>query len=63
MPLIGLDDLPFVMEAMGSLKARWKNIGIMVGLQQSVLGTIEATYRSNIVSCYIDMIAEWLSNP
>ena len=54
------DDLRDVRSAVADLDARWKDLGISLGIRLSELNTILSTYPHSPSDCLRDMLATWL---
>ena len=54
------DDLTDVMLAVVELTARWRDLGISLGIRPSVLDTVLSTFPRNPRWCLAEMLKEWL---
>ena len=54
------DDLSKVTNELYPVAAKWKNLGLALGLKHHVLDNIEARNRGNPTSCLTSVIDEWL---
>ena len=59
-PLTGIDDLIDVKSKVLPVAARWRDIGLVLGISDSKLETIEAN-KSDVRDCLMDMLRLWLN--
>ena len=59
-PLTGIDDLIDVKSKVMPVAARWRDIGLVLGIPDPKLETIE-TNKSDVRECVTDMLRLWLN--
>ena len=57
---LGEDDLTDVMEAVVDVAAKWKFIGMALGIKRAELNTIASKHASDAKECLSDMLCAWL---
>ncbi len=57
-----VEDLGKVYEELYEGRVRWKNIGLKLGLNITMLHSIEMNCHYKTESCCLDMLSEWLTN-
>ena len=63
--LLKIDNMREVLDSFWNFRARWKMIGIELGIDMGTLDSIRANNNMQVEGCVTDMIAAWLrgNNP
>ena len=59
---LNISNIKEVLDEMWDYRARWKFIGIELGIEKHTLDAIEATCLRNVDNCLCEMIGGWLKN-